>query len=279
MDIDVLLVPFDSARRGERMGAGPDSLMKAGLADQLENRGHSVNRFVIEPPSGAWLAEIGTAFDLASAVAARVRAAVSASRFPLVLSGNCGSALGVVSGLGAQTTVIWADAHADFNTPETTGSGFLDGMALATLTGRCWRALAKQIPGFSPIPHENIWLVGARDLDPLESEALGRSAIRRVPAETFNAATVEEIVRQRQPGGQIYLHLDLDVLDPIEGRANGFAVDGGVTTSQLCDFFAALHRRAPPTAMTISAYDPVQDNDHRICHAALRIVDAVLNPD
>jgi hypothetical protein len=62
MDIDLLLVPFDSARRGERMGAGPDGLMKAGLADQLENRGHSVNRFVIEPPSGAWLAEIGTAF-------------------------------------------------------------------------------------------------------------------------------------------------------------------------------------------------------------------------
>jgi arginase len=133
-------------------------------------------------------------------------------------------------------------------------------------------------PGFSPTPDENIWLVGARDLDPLESEALSRSAIRRIPAETFNATTVDEIVRRRQSGGQIYLHLDLDVLDPIEGCANGFAVVGGVTTSQLCDFCAALHRQAPPTGMTISAYDPAQDNDRRICHAALQIVDAVLNP-
>ena len=74
-----------------------------------------------------------------------------AERFPLVLAGNCNAAVGVVAGLGPGAAVLWCDAHADFNTPETTTGGFLDGMGLATVTGRCWTSMAARVPGFVPV--------------------------------------------------------------------------------------------------------------------------------
>src|SRR5215208_6459379 len=151
MNIDVLLVPYDSARRGERMGAGPEALVEGGLLAQLEGHGHDVRRTVVEPALGSWRAEIRTTFELAAALAIAIRATCTAGRFPIILAGNCSAALGVGAALPANTPVLWMDAHADFNTPETTVGGFLDGMALAVLTGRCWRRLAEQIPGFVPV--------------------------------------------------------------------------------------------------------------------------------
>jgi arginase len=276
MNVDLLLVPYDSARRSERMGAGPDALVGAGLQTQLEQRGHHVRRAAIEPPAGSWRAEIRTAFELAANLAAAVRAARAARRFPLVLAGNCSAALGVVSGLGAGTRVLWADAHADFNTPETTVGGFLDGMVLATLTGRCWTALAATIPGFAPVPEDNVWLLGARDLDPAEAEALGRSAIRRMPAAALGAQAAATVAPELGEGAPLYLHLDLDVLDPSDGRANGYAAPGGVSAVALAEFCAALAKHASPAAATLSAYDPAVDADGRACRAALHAVDVLL---
>src|SRR6478735_11713834 len=111
------------------------------------------------------------------AFAKHVHAARTARRFPVVLSGNCLAAVGVIAGLGEGTGVIWIDAHGDFNTPQTTTRGFLDGMTLATATGKCWVELANGIEGFMPVPEDAVVLIGARDLDPGEKAALARSSI------------------------------------------------------------------------------------------------------
>ena len=276
MEIEILLVPYDSARRGERMGAGPEALIEAGLEARLEQYGHRVRRTVIEPPIGSWRAEIRTAFELAIILASAVRSAYAAGRFPLVLAGNCSAALGVCAGLGGDVAVLWADAHADFNTPDTTASSFLDGMALATLTGRCWTAMAAQIPGFVPIRADRVWLLGARDLDPPESEALMRSAIRRVTAEALDDRVAGQIARELRGITPRYLHLDLDVLEPSVGRANEYAAPGGVSPAALAAFCNALRQYAPPAAATLSAYDPAADADGRACEAALLVLDALL---
>ena len=275
MQVDLLLVPYDSARRGERMGAGPEALANGGLADVLESRGHRVRRTLIEAPAGSWRAEIGTAFELASALAGAIRESRSHGRFPLVLTGNCGAALGVTAALGPATPVLWADAHGDFNTPETTIGGFLDGMSLATVTGRCWTRLAERIPGYAPVPEHLVWLLGARDLDPLEADALSASAIRRIPAGEIGSTMAERIAQDLDGVGPPYLHIDLDVLDASEGRANRFATAGGVSLAELCAFCGSLGRLAPPAALTLSAYDPAEDRDGRIRRAALRVVEAV----
>src|SRR5206468_12877100 len=99
-----------------------------------------------------------------------VRAARAQGRFPVVLSGNCGASLGVVGGLmqargGAAARplgVVWMDAHGDFNTPDTSASGFLDGMSLAALVGRCWRALTLVTPGVA-VPEHHVLHLGGRD--------------------------------------------------------------------------------------------------------------------
>ncbi len=183
MEIRLLLVPYDSGQRNVRMGAGPEHLRAAGLEKHLAAQGHQVDSEVIEPASRNWRAEVQTSFELMRAVAKHVRAARTARRFPVVLSGNCLAAVGVIAGLGPGTGVIWIDAHGDFNTPQTTTSGFLDGMTLATATGQCWGELAHSIEGFEPVPENAVVLLGARDLDPGEASALARSQIIRLSVE------------------------------------------------------------------------------------------------
>ena len=137
--------------RGEEIGwaRGPLHLLNAGLAERLEEEGHQVTIRSVELPPEFRATEIASAFELSAALARGVAGAVKTGTFPLVLSGNCGpAALGCVGGLQSQTKIFWFDAHGDFNTPETTRSGFLDGMALAAVTGRCWSGLARAIPGF-----------------------------------------------------------------------------------------------------------------------------------
>src|SRR5262245_38510016 len=117
------MVPYDSGFRDARMGRGPAALLPA-----------MPSRCEVEEitPGGGFLGEVAMAFALAGQLADRVRAALAAERFPVVLSGNClPAALGTLAGLGPGVGVAWLDAHGDFHTPETTQSGFVDGMALA----------------------------------------------------------------------------------------------------------------------------------------------------
>src|SRR5262249_19886505 len=147
---------------------------------------------------------------------------------PLVLSGNCNAAVGVLAGLQpTRPAVVWFDAHGDYNTPETTVSGFLDGMALAIATGRCWRSLASTVPGFEPSGEDQVALVGARDVDAGEAEILEKSAVRRIRVAEVRSAGVEAafgpaLAALESRSDSIYLHLDLDVLDPDEAPANPY---------------------------------------------------------
>ena len=96
------------------------------------------------------------------------------ARFPLVLAVNCFTSLGTVAGVGRDVGVIWFDAHGDFHTPDSTITGFLDGMGLAMLLGDGWSELRATIDDLRPVPAENALLVAARDLEPTEVERRGR---------------------------------------------------------------------------------------------------------
>jgi len=108
-------------------------------------------------------------------VAAEVGQAMESASFPVILAGSCYTAIGTLTGLGPDPVgVFWFDSHGDCNTPETTGSGFLDGMAVATLTGRCWNRLLEDLEGFRPTADHQVCLVGVRDLD--EAEPRGHTS-------------------------------------------------------------------------------------------------------
>lgn len=281
MDVTVLCVPYDSGLHGVRMGAGPLRLLELGLADRLEQAGHRVTIDEARLPHPS--PEIAAAFALARWVAARVDAAASRGSFPLVLSGNCNATLGAVSGLrgmrGGQSAapgVLWCDAHADFNTPETSVSGFLDGMALATLVGDCWMPLARTLPGFHPQPAGTVVLFGTRDIDATERERLDRRNIPIVPADA-QPTSLRAIASARWKAlDGLHVHVDLDVLDPSAGRANTFAAPGGASLPHLLDMLTAASEQQPFRCATLSAYDPLADADGRAGEAALDIATHVL---
>jgi arginase len=278
VNVSIIAVPYDSGQRGVRMGAGPEALLQAGLGAALVRDGHDVQTEVIEAP-GAWRAEIATTFALAAGVAKAARRAREVKRFPLLITGNCMMTLGLVVAARAPTSVVWLDAHGDFNTPETTIGGFIDGMSLATMTGRCWTQLASAIEGFRPVEERRVVLAGARDLDPLEALALDSSSIRRVGAESI-AAELETAAAACSSGAlDTHLHVDLDVLDPSEGRVNQFSVPGGARRVELLAALEATARRVPVTSATLSAYDPQHDDGGRVARVAIEVAAAILRGD
>jgi arginase len=279
MRVELIAVPYDSGWRGKRMGAGPEYLLSGGIINDLQRAGANVGVQVVEVPADCWITEAYSAFYLARAVASRVRAAIAEGAFPLVLSGNCGpAALGAVAALTTEPRVFWFDAHADFNTPETTASGFLDGMALATLTGRCWTALAATIPGFTIVPDRSVVLVGARDVDPLELVQLKESGISWIPVAEVQTrlAGAVAVDAERTSGGTAYLHIDLDVLDPAEGRANEYAAPHGLSMAQLEWAIRAIGQAMPIAAAAITAYDPTADEDRTMPANVRRVLATLL---
>ena len=189
-------------------------------------------------------------------------------RFPLILAGNCISAVGTVAAF-RRPEVYWFDAHGDLNTPESTRSGYLDGMALSILMGRCWRGLSAQI-GLQPVPEEQIWLLGARDLDPAEEEFLAKSAVRRISAEVALSALPEV-----EHGNGAYLHIDLDVMDSSVGTANRYAAPGGFSLEGLVTVVERIAERTPIGAAALTAYDPEADGSGSVLRAALQIAERV----
>jgi arginase len=276
MKVDVIAVPFDSGKRNTRMGRGPEHLLDLGLANALERAGATVRVITVEPSPEMFQSEISVAGDLQRSVARHVANARRVGAWPLIISGNCNTAVGTVTGLiesgGSLPVVCWLDAHADFNTPETSISGFLDGMALATLAWRCWRPLTERIPGYAPVPDSQIVTVGVRHVDPLELELLNQSSVHRVPT-PFDLRDFEKAVASAGTDrvDQLYLHVDLDVFDPSEGRANGYATENGLTRSQFATLAASLGKKSRISAAALTSYDPEYDSDDRIGRLAIEI--------
>lgn len=273
--VDIILVEYDSGKPFFRMGNGPQRLLDSGLSERLESAGHTV-RIKRILPQGKETSEAAISFDLHAGVSRAVSSAISDWSFPLVLSGNCSSALGTTAGLrsaGSAPAVCWLDGHADFNTPDTTTTGFLDGMTVATLTGRAWKSMAATIPGFAPIPEWQIVLIGARDMDPLESVELEGSGI--VVAKWKETDSVFDSIRSE--ARSLYLHIDLDVLDTSVGKANSYALPGGMTVDDVLGVMESARRRFDIIGASLTAYDPVVDPAGKIARAAIDIAQALLH--
>lgn len=180
----------------------------------------------------------------------------------------------MVAGLGTEDLgLVWLDCHADFNTPETTATGFFDGYALALVAGDCWGRLCRSVDGFRPLPEERLVLVGARDIDRGERERLEASAVVTVPVDEI--AALPRRLAELSGVARVSLHVDLDVLDPSVGRANRWAVSPGLGAAQLLEAVAAVVAAIPLAALTLSAYDPVFDAEGRVRRAALDVLGQV----
>ncbi|TPK33875.1 arginase family protein [Mesorhizobium sp. B2-5-4] len=255
MKVSLILASYDSGHYHGGMGQGPDALISGGLVDALTLAGHDVTVEDIGRVGADQEREIATGFAVCNAVSGEVRIARDRGRFPIVLAGNCLTSAGAVAGEGADA-IIWADQHGDLNTPETSVYGFLDGMALSTVLGLCWRPMAAAIPGFRPIDPARCVLVNARDLDPAEEKLLETLPVIRTECPGVAQATE----RLKAAGANsVHMHLDLDVHDPKALQANRYVTPGGPNPEQMRDAVCAMALAVPVIGITVSAYDPAFD--------------------
>lgn len=267
------------------MGRGPGHLLAHGLHEVLGAGGSGVREITLESASEL-PTEVSTTFELDGLVAEEVREAARANEFPFVLSGNCAISVGTLSGLGnGEVGIIWFDAHADFNTPETTTSGFSDGMGAAVAVGHCWRAMAARIPGFAPLPEANLLLVGTRDVGGSEQRRLDESEVGVVAAREIRETDAPHALGAAldalgMRAGRVYVHLDLDVLDPEKvGPANGFAAAGGLSREEVEEALHMIRERFEIAAGGIASFDPACDGPGgEVLEAALSFARILAGP-
>ncbi len=273
MQVRILSAPYDSGRLRERMGLGPEFLLREGLVPLFQRQGIAYEVEEIRP-SQSHLTEIGSAFEICRAVSEKVHALTAEGCFPVVLSGNCDIAIGAISGCDPhKTSVAWFDAHGEGNTPETTNSGFLDGMGIAILTGQCWHNLARSIPGFHPLPGRKVLLIGSRDVEPEESALLDRAGVVRILGTSDLQPAIENVA---QGSDGIYLHFDLDVLDPREATSNQWTPPGGMMLAELLEAVRTIRRQAPVKGFGFGSYDPAVDHNRRALKAVVAISEALV---
>jgi arginase len=185
-----------------------------------------------ELPAGEIWSRLAVLYTAVARAVTRGRA--NEGRPVVVASGDCLTALGTVAGLqatGADPAVVWFDAHGDVQTPETTSSGYLAGMALRLLTGYRPELIASRL-GLRPVPEDRIVLVGARDLDPPEVTYLDQAPIRRRQVTDLPVAGL--------PDGPLYVHVDLDVVDGAQLPALRYPTPDGPDAGQVADALSLL---------------------------------------
>jgi arginase len=282
MNIRIIQVPYDCGYKDIRQGLAPEYFLSNNLVQLLEAGEHSVEVSRIEAQSEFTL-EVGTAFELNRLLSPAVKSTIAAGRFPLVLAGNCNSCLGSIAGISSDRLgVVWFDAHGEFNTPETTLSGFLDGMPLAIATGRCWKAVAGTIPGFAAVSESNVILAGACDLDAEEQRQLEQSDVNLIRSAGRNDAEILEtieaaLVRLQGRVGGIYLHIDMDAFEISAGRANHYGATGGLSVELIEAAIAVVKKHFNIMSATIASFDPAGDTQGLFLQAGLRCIQKMVS--
>jgi arginase len=277
--VDVCLIEVPSHAGDERHGSstGPGRLLDAGAGELLASRGVAVT--VERADSGAPFRDTASSSaQVNRRVAALVRSASEARQLPVVIAGSCNACLGVLAGFEhAGCGAVWLDAHADFNTPESTRSGFFAGMSVAVIAGHCYRSYWGEIGDNTPIAEDAIVTYGVRDLSPdAERDRLRRSAIRVVewrdgsPQGDMLAPLAELARRVRD----VYFHVDFDTFAPdVAPAVVDEPVPGGLSLEHATAIARATAERFRIRAATLATYTPDRDHEDKTLRVALRMIE------
>jgi len=247
--VRILGVPLGYGASMAGVDMGPAALRVARLNERIAQLGYKVSDagdIRLERPKSLpeakdklkYLQEIKVACEQ---LATDVRAIMNAGEFPIVLGGDHSIAIGSISGVASYCRerneslgLIWFDAHADMNTPETTPSGNIHGMPLSALLGYGAPALTN-IAGFAPKLHPKFCAhVGARDIDRGERELIGKLGMRfftmrEIDERGMGACMDEAIAIATGASGGYAVTFDVDALDPGDAPGSGTLVRGGLT--------------------------------------------------
>jgi arginase len=291
--IRIIGVPLDlgQARRGVDMG--PSAVRVAGLEAKLENLGHAVSDGGNIAVAVAETKQVGAEnakyiheiTETCSNAAEAVIKALSEHVTPVVLGGDHSVAAGSVSGVAEfyrrqeqKIGLLWMDAHADINTPETSPTGNVHGMPLAALLGLGPEPLS-DLFGWSPkVAPENTVLIGVRDIDATEKENIRQAGISEVYTmrdidERGMRAVMEEALRAAGRGTAGYhVSLDMDWIDPEDAPGVGTPVRGGATYREAHLAMEILADHGRMLSFELVEVNPVIDEHNRTADLAVELI-------
>ena len=252
------------------MGRGPTALLEQhGLEERLSSASFDVAVDTVEIPDA-----LGTGDRAHVRAQPPVGALGRGPHVPRVLFRSSSAATATAPGArrpecvdDEAPAVLWLDAHADFDVPDDNLSGFLDVMALSTLTGACWQALAATIPGFKPVPERNVLLAGARDLDDYQRERLEQSEI------SGHGEPLTPSSRPSTPSPRPCTCTSIWTASTSSvGQANEFSAPDGLALERVLVLQREAVEAFDVSCASVTAYNPDFDADGRMAAAAAEIV-------
>jgi arginase len=292
MIIHVLGVPMDlgSGRRGVDMG--PSAIRIAGIEERLRELGHTVvdegdiaiknmEELKVGDVHARYLTEIARASTVACRKVDRI---MSRGHFPLVLGGDHSIAAGTVSGIAAfcrrkrkRLGLLWVDAHGDINTPESSPSGNIHGMPVASLLGFGPDKLTGIGGKFPKVDPANIALVGIRSLDDGEKRRLKETGVQVHTMSDVDRQGILRIMKKalaRVTDGTDYVHVsfDLDAVDPTVAPGVGTPVKGGLDYREAHLIMELLHDSGVMTSLEMVEVNPILDQGNASATFAVELV-------
>ena len=289
LNISIIGVPTDYGQTRRGVDMGPSAIRYAGVVERLETIGHVVHDQgdirVSQKQEGTivdkQLLNLEEVIDVSTSLANRVNKAVEQKEFPLVLGGDHSIAIGTLAGLGEHYKnlgVIWFDAHADLNTPETTPSGNIHGMPLAVSIGLGHERLVKIRNNVPKIKPENVIIIGARSVDPGERELISQQGIKVYTMHEVDRLGMTRVMedalaylRARDIDG-LHLSLDLDGLDPLYTPGVGTPVPGGITYRESHLAMEMLQESGMLTSAEFVEVNPILDEKNRTADVAVALM-------
>jgi len=287
--VGIVLQPYTARRGADEISIAPELLYPevVSVLQQLELELAGTARVELTPDEedlyGEW-----RRLALADAhLGAAVTSMAQDDGFPLGLLGNCNSSLGMLAGLQKagpssrprKVGLIWIDAHADFNTPETTMSGWLGGMPVSVAAGKSLFRLRLQAGLDPPISTRNIVMMGLRDVDPLEQVLVDESNIETVSTEEMlqGSPRMRQVLQRLSDRVDVlYLHIDLDILDATEIPGSFFEVSGGPTADRLAGAIRVLMKNPKVGALGIASFPTAEEGQARSMESAMTLIRAAM---
>lgn len=287
--ISMIGVPSDYGQHRRGVDMGPSAIRYADVIERLQGLGYDikdegdiiVKKGVISSQLGTNLKNLKEVVEVCTQLSKKVNEVLDQDRFPLVLGGDHSIAIGTIAGLAIKYKnlgVIWYDAHADINTPDTSPSGNIHGMPLAVCIGLGDERLV-EIGGFAPkIKPENIIIIGARSVDPGEKRLIKEKGIKVYSMHEIDRLGMTQVIKEsiaylkeRQVDG-VHLSLDLDGLDPLYTPGVGTPVPGGITYRESHLAMELLEEEQMITSAEFVEVNPILDERNKTADAAVALM-------
>ena len=286
MKISVVCLPYNVEGKGVSGGSGPQALVEGGLLEDIRSQGHQIEGVHTismsqeeEGQYGGWN-RVGLAGGHLSKAVSSLR---KDDHFVLGLLADCNGVLGMLGGLQnpegyedpVRVGLVWIDAHGDYNTPETSPSGMLGGMPVAIAAGKALHRLRLQNGLGYPLQSPDIKMVGMRDLDDLEREAIlgdGLEIIREQDLIDKSEGITRIMDKLSAREDVIYIHIDLDILDPQAAPAAGLPSPGGVTGHQLGEALKIMMSYPKVKALAAVSYRADADPDKKTMKEVMDVI-------